>query len=211
MSDPFEIFDSFDGFGGAEAPGPPESGGAPDADGGDERVRPVRRWTSRSASHPAPRTPAAPAAAPNAPVADAPVADAPAPRVAPPATDPIDSDLPAFRALVLPELRAAVRHLVARGHHADLVEGSADDEPGVVVRFRVDPGPFAVRATVAARFEVRLGTDLGGHTQVVAGLTGAALGASFMLLERTPFRAVDHEWIRRQFVEFVQRSLAEQV
>jgi len=213
MSDPFEIFDC---FGGADTPGPSEAGAASETEGAEGRARPVRRWTSRSSTPPStPRTGAAPdptdpPRALHSAVREVAPTEAARAEVAPPEVDPADADLLAFRAVVVPELRASVRHLVARGHQAELAEGSPDDEPGVVVRLRVNPGPFAVRAAAAARFEVRLGADLRGDTLVVAGFTGTAVSASFTLLGRTPLRAVDDQCIRRLFVQFVERILAEQ-
>ena len=188
MFDPFDAFDPFD-------PVPAETRADDEEERPEPEPRPVRRWTSTASRPVQPGSP-----------------KSPQPRDPEPTTTPAVSlsDLAAFRAVTLAELRAGAERLRAHGHDASVTDALDEDEPTVTVRFRPDPGPLASASELpseSARFELRLAPDLDGGTQVVAGFARASTDAPFTLLGRTHVEQIDRSWVTRRFIEFAQRVL----
>ena len=182
MSDPFDAFDAFESF------EPPPAA-------------PPRRWAKppRAASKPErPTPPERASAAPSAPAPDA---------LGP---DRDETDLTTFRAVALPELRAAADRLGHRGHDADIQTRLDPEDPRFVLRFRPDAGPLAGLAVGPrdyARFELRFGREPNTGVQIVAGYTSGAPGALFVVLGRTRLGALTPDWVAARVIEFVARTL----
>lgn len=209
MSDPFEIFEPF------EPLEPLAADHAERAEGTEERppAAPARRWATppRAAAVPerparlprkepnsAPRTVESPAAA----ATGVPTDELP---------EPEGDVLSGLEMVVLPELRAASRRLSSRGHHAEVRAESHEGGTRLLLRFGPDQGPLAFRMSGRREYallEFRSGVARNDLGHIVASHTAAeAPGAEPVVLGRTPARSVTREWVARQVIEFVARTL----
>jgi hypothetical protein len=196
MSDPFDAFESFEPPPPKGVPEPPQ---APRPEPPPPPAAPARRW----ATPPRGAVPDRPAAGPNRPSAKP-----ERPAATPTALD--ETDLTTFRAVALPELRAAADRLGHRGHDVDVRTELDPGDPRLVLRFRPDAGPLAALAAGSrahACFELRMGLDPNTGPQVVAGFTPSWPGALFVVLDRTRLGALSPDWVAERVIEFVSRTL----
>jgi len=127
-----------------------------------------------------------------------------------------------LREAAVPELQAAMTHLLQRGHEVTLRDDLDLYDQRILVRFRPEAGPLrgleVTPPAEASRFE--LGFRVEGSPEglvrpaseparitITAGYVPGSLDTRFLVLGRVDAAELTGSWVGQRFVDFVRRTL----